>query len=384
LLKGIVQRNRRVKFRWSILLAAGLSLVLATQTLAAPESGVKAVKPLILTVTAADYHSVAYTSNGDVWYWGGIADVIKGKHTFRDNEPKLMKGLKDVAAIQSHHHREVILKKDGTVWEWGSKYNPVSPESTDGFTEFPEPKQIKGLSHIVKISASSVSSAIDKDGSVWVWHPDHYFSGPHKLENMTNAEDISVNDNGELHILKKDGTVWKWSAYIERNANTSYKARKIESLRDIIALSSGHGRHNFAIKKDGTVWGWGGNSGEVLGLPIPNTETETVDIPTQIKSLSDVASITTGWMRTLVLKNDGTLWVMGYDVGEYHYFLKHGPELRRIDGLKNVTSVAMGYNHAVAATEDGKLWAWGSNITGQLGDASFKDSTTPILVNLLP
>lgn len=379
MLKGFFQKNPIAKLRRSMLLIAGLSLVIATQSLAAPASEVITEEPLPFTVTASGYHSVVKTPDGDVWYWGGIADVIDGKHTFRDNTPQHMNGLQDVADIQSYHQQELILKKDGTVWDWGSEYKLKSAENNDGTTHFPDPKQVEGLTSIVKISAGGIASAIDKDGSVWVWHPSYYFSGPHKLKNITDAKDISANGNGEVLILRENGMVWKWTGYTDRNANTDYNASKIEGLTDVTALSSGQGQHNFAIKKDGTVWGWGESFGGKLGLP---ESAITVD-PVEIKGLSDVSSIVTGLYSTLVLKTDGTLWVMGYDVGEDLYLLKHGPELRRIEGLEKVTAMALGYYHAVAVTANGAVVAWGSNKVGQLGDASFKDSSTLIVLKVI-
>ncbi|WP_254450636.1 RCC1 domain-containing protein [Cohnella herbarum] len=74
---------------------------------------------------------------------------------------------------------------------------------------------------------------------------------------------------------------------------------------------------------------------------------------------------------------------MGFDVVEFKYDapLKQGEELRRIEGLGKVTSVAMGQSHAVAATADGMVWMWGSNLAGQFGNMSLKESSAPILVH---
>lgn len=375
-MKSFVSRSRLARIRKSVLIAAGLTLVLASQALAAPVKEAKAVPQL--AVTASDYRSAVYSTDGKVWYWGGIADVIDGKHTFRDNVPAAMLDLKDIVDIQSLQHREIFLKKDGTVWEWGAEYRLNSADITDGTTEFPAPKPIEGLSRIAKISASGIGSAIDENGGVWIWHPDRYDKGPRKLENINDAKELSANNLGDVLILRKNGTVWKWTGYSERNANENYKAERVGALKDVVALSTGHGRQFFAIKKDGTVWGWGENYGGKLGLPIT---TEIVEKPVQLKNLNDVSSIVTGYLRTMVIKKDGTLWVMGYDVGSTTNLAnKNGPELRRIDGLKKVASVALGYEHAVAVTEDGKVWAWGGNAAGQLGDGTFKNSGKPIQV----
>lgn len=400
LLKVNAQKGTLARFRWSILLAAGLSLALSLPTLAAPKPD---AKPAVI---AYDYHSVVRSSDGSIWYWGGVADVVKGKFTFRDNTPERMTNLKDVVDIQAFRNDHIILKKDGTVWEWKSELKVLSETPYEAVTEFLEPKRIEELSNIVKIAGGEVYSAIDKDGSVWVWHPLVFYNGVHKLENIIDAKDISWDGNAGVNILRKDGTVWKWTAYGEdlkfvladkqfrthkftennsyavRNIemNPSYSAVKIEGLKDVAALSKGSGHHNFAVKKDGTVWGWGKNFRGNLGLP---EETEIVDRPVKIAGLSDVSSIATNRLSTLILKKDGSLMVLGNNIGDYPIEFKKGHELRRIVGLEKVTSMALGDQHAVATTEDGNLWAWGKNNAGQLGDASFKDSLTPILVKKL-
>ncbi|WP_270169344.1 RCC1 domain-containing protein [Paenibacillus sp. SYP-B4298] len=393
--------GKLAKFQRSVLLVAGLSLALSVPALAAPES---VVKP---TVTADGSHSVLHASDGSVWQWGDNGDVIKGKITLEDNTPKLMPHIKDVAEIQSYRNKQIFLKKDGTVWESEKTFEVISKIIHETVSVFTEPKQIEGLNNIVKISVGDVFSAIDKDGSVWVWHPLVYYNGLHKLENITDAKDISWNGDASVLILKEDGTVWVWTAYEEEktfvqadkqyneyfeinntyvirniHVNTNYVAHKVEGLTNIVALSKGTGRQNFAIEKDGSVWGWGENNKGKLGLP---DDTKIVDKPVKIKRLSEVSSIVTSGLSTLVLKKDGSLWVLGYNIGDYKNFseFENGHLLRRIGGLGKVNSVAMGDNHAVAITEDGKLWAWGKNNVGQLGDASFKDSLTPILVKQL-
>ncbi len=393
------QKGKMAKLRRSVLsIAAGLSLALSVPALAAPEP---VVTP---TVTAAYSHSVVQASDGSIWHWGGIGDVVKDKYTLRDNTPKVVQGLQDVAEIQSYREKQLILKKDGTVWEREPSIRVISEKPYNAVLEFAAPKQIEGLNHIVKISAGDVFSAIDKDGAVWVWHPLVNYNGVHKLENITDAKDISWNGDAGIHILKEDGTVWEWTAYGENikfvpadkeytqdkfaknneyavrniNVNTNYAALQMKGMNNIVALSKGSsGKQNFAIEKDGTVWGWGENYKGTLGLP---ADTTLVDKPVKIKSLTDVSSIVTSRLSTLVLKKDGSLWGLGYNVGDYPYEFKNGDELRKVNVLEKVTSVAMGANHAVAITEDGKLWAWGKNNGGELGDATFKDSLTPIFV----
>ncbi len=380
LVEGMMQKGKFARLRRSLVLTVGLSLLLSTSAMATEEATEETGATPSMNVSATYYHSVAYNEKGDVWYWGGLADEVDGEHKLRDNRPQLIEGLGDVAAIHSFQGNEVILKKDGTVWKWGTEYRLVNDYNHDGFTEFQEPEKVEGLPEIVKISVGSIVSALDIDGNVWVWNPfPVYNTTPRKITNITDAEEISMNGDGVLHILLEDGTVWRWETFVERQLNIDYAAEKVDGLQDIVSLSSGYSEHNFAVDTDGTVWGWGMNFRGALGFPVT---TERIEVPTIIEGLSDVAFITTNYTTTLVGKNDGSLWIMGDDVGEGASSHTYGPDLRKVEGLEKVTSVAAGYKHAVAVTEDGEVWAWGSNSAGQLGDATFEDSQTPILVSL--
>jgi len=76
----------------------------------------------------------------------------------------------------------------------------------------------------------------------------------------------------------------------------------------------------------------------------------------------------------LALMPDGTVWACG--------ILEGAPNLTpgQIPGLENVAYISAGEDHAVALKKDGSLWAWGFNTTGQLGDGTQNNRSTPGLV----
>ncbi|MBN8458578.1 MAG: cadherin-like beta sandwich domain-containing protein [Verrucomicrobia bacterium] len=51
-----------------------------------------------------------------------------------------------------------------------------------------------------------------------------------------------------------------------------------------------------------------------------------------------------------------------------------------LNGNKRVVAVAAGYNHSLALCSDGSVAAWGFNSSGQLGNASTSNSSTPVAV----
>ena len=80
-----------------------------------------------------------------------------------------------------------------------------------------EPIQI--LDDVVRVSlGSSHSAAIKKDGSLWIWGSNWYGergdsgeiedkNGPRKL--MDDVKEVSLG-NGHSAAIKKDGTLWCW------------------------------------------------------------------------------------------------------------------------------------------------------------------------------
>ena len=82
----------------------------------------------------------------------------------------------------------------------------------------------------------------------------------------------------------------------------------------------------------------------------------------------------------MVLKQDKTLWAMGYN---FYGQLGTGDTINRksaIQVLSNVSTVSAGGLHTMIIKPDGTLWATGENGSGQLGDESSIKKITPIQV----
>ncbi|WP_158299254.1 RCC1 domain-containing protein [Paenibacillus antri] len=350
------------------LIAAALSLTFALQAAATseetPKNKAETVREPSYAISAAHRHNVMYDDQGRVWYWGGLEKLVNGVRSFEEYKPKLVNGLEDVASAHAGHTTDLLIKKDGTVWEWGYEYTAI--DGKNGGFSFAPPRKIEGLERIVSVSSiSSVGGAIDEDGSVWVWHivpdgPELMPTKPMKLRDI-QAVDLSVDD--KVHILKADGTVWKWDAYVGNNGNGSYarpntadSVTKVEGLRDIAAIShtTEGGKTYFAIKENGTVYGWGRNDHGNLG----RSDYKPVSKPAVIPELKDAASIVTGYGSTLIAKKDGTVWTLGLEIGQYSPTL-YTDKPKKVEGLENVVSVALGSDHALAVTKDGDIWSWG-------------------------
>ena len=50
----------------------------------------------------------------------------------------------------------------------------------------------------------------------------------------------------------------------------------------------------------------------------------------------------------------------------------------QVSGLSGVIAIAGGSSHGLAVKSNGSAWGWGRNSSGQLGDGSLEQSTTPV------
>ena len=225
----------------------------------------------------------------------------------------------------------IALKKDGTVWAWGATSLGSIHEGGEAWIkEFGNvPIQIKGINDVVNISAGGGQfMALKKDGTVWAW---------------------GGNSWGELG----DGT--------NNDSNTPVQ---VKGLNDVVDISAGGG-HSVALKKDGTVWAWGYNGAGQLGNGTVSSDWEGLynnsNVPVQVKGLNDVIAISANMIRTVALKNDGTVWAWGSNwlVGGDGALDKASSVPIQVEGLKNVIAISAGGSHTEVLKNNGTVWTWG-------------------------
>ncbi len=140
-------------------------------------------------------------------------------------------------------------------------------------------------------------------------------------------------------------------------------------LADVVSASAGYA-HVLAALSDGTVWAWGQNRRGELG------DGTAIDraTPVQVDGLTNVVAVAAGGYlngdHSLALKADGTVWAWGFNssgqLGDGTTTDRSSPV--QVSGLKDVVAIAAGGRHSLALKADGTLWAWGYNFMGQLGD----------------
>jgi alpha-tubulin suppressor-like RCC1 family protein len=101
--------------------------------------------------------------------------------------------------------------------------------------------------------------------------------------------------------------------------------------------------------------------------------------------LSDWAQVAGGGGFSLAIKTNNTLWAWGFNssgqLGDGTTVNKSSPV--QIGALSDWSQVAAGSTHSLAVKTNGTLWAWGTGTSGQLGDGTIVNKSSPVQIGSL-
>ena len=233
---------------------------------------------------------LALREDGTVWAWGSNCYGQLGNGTSEDrNVPVQVHNLNGITAISNGGYiYSLALREDGTVWVWGKNDCCQLGDGTDNYDNRLVPGQVLGLDDVTAISAYHHSLALKKNGTVWAWGSNRcgqlgdgttvVRNTPVQVQGLSEIIDISAGAGHSL-ALRSDGSVWAWgvNAYgqlgngmaTERDKiTTDYPPNpipiQVKNLSGVTAISAGT-QHSLALTKDGAIWAWGLNRNGELG-----------------------------------------------------------------------------------------------------------------------
>ncbi|WP_364145345.1 fibronectin type III domain-containing protein [Paenibacillus sp. LPE1-1-1.1] len=344
----------------------------------------------VTMVAAGHSHSLALKEDGTVWAWGGSFTLGNGI-PYSSATPVQAKDLDSVTAVAAGGNHSLALKSDGTVWAWGMNEYGVLGEDPYKTSWRLTPVQVQGLSSVVAISASGQHNlALKSDGTVWAWGmnsagelgngttSDIYtsFYTPSQVRGLDSVTAVAAGTGTSLAV-KSDGTLWAWGGTVG-DGTTEIRSNpvQVQGLSSVVSFDAGNGR--FVVKSDGTVWAWGWNGYGVLG---DGTNTDRYTPVQVVQELGSMAAIAADEWHSLALKSDGTVWEWGCNLkGSECYESDIRTTPVQVQDLSSAVNIAAGFEHSLAVKSDGTVWAWGWNGSGQLGDAARSYHSIPVLV----
>lgn len=279
-------------------------------------------------------------------------------------------------------------------------YNVDGTLGTNNTTDISSPSQtIAGGANWKSVSCKVyLALAIKKDGTLWAWgNNDNGGLGDNTITKKsspvqtiaggTNWKQVDSRGDGAVAV-KTDGTLWTWGSNalsaLGDNTTTS-KSSPVQTAAGGINWStcSASGSACGAIKTDGSLWTWGWNIFGALGdntTSDRSSPVQTISGGTNWRTISCGGGGTNMFMFSV--KADGTLWGWGSNnsgqLGNNTTTNTSSP-IQTVTGGNNWRRVSCGAtSHVAAIKTDGTLWTWGTNSSGQLGDNSGTSRSSPV------
>ncbi|HBF36284.1 MAG TPA: hypothetical protein DDW50_03085, partial [Firmicutes bacterium] len=262
----------------------------------------------VVAIAGSESFSMALKKDGTVWAWGRGEDTRNNSKEY-SSSPLQVKGLKDIIAMNAGTSASIAINKEGMIWAWGDVVNWGSGKNSflpSRCFEFGNVKKGTCGFHFCLV--------VKNDGTIWEWGWDKTTRDPDAPGIKTYGKPFMIQDIDDRNMknvtevcgflgyflaLKKDGTVWEW----EENEGSPTKIK----IDEVISIGRGY-EHGLAAKQDGSVWGWGLSTCGQLGN---GQKTKSNSSVVRVKDLANIKEVSCGEYHSIALSNDGTVWAWG-------------------------------------------------------------------------
>ncbi|KAJ3593562.1 hypothetical protein NHX12_005896, partial [Muraenolepis orangiensis] len=267
----------------------------------------------------------------EVYVWGSNSShqLVEGTQE-KILQPKLAPSFADAQTIEAGQYCTFVISSDGSVRACGKgSYGRL------GLGDSNNQSTLKKLTFEPHRSIKKVSSSKGSDG--------------HTLAFTTEGEVFSWGDGDYGKLGHGNSSTQKYPKLIQGPLQGKV----------VVCVSAGY-RHSAAVSESGELYTWGEGDFGRLGHGDSNSR----NIPTLVKDISNVGEVSCGSSHTIALSKDGrTVWSFG---GGDNGKLGHGDTNRVykpkvVEALQGmfIRKVCAGSQSSLALTSTGQVYAWG-------------------------
>jgi alpha-tubulin suppressor-like RCC1 family protein len=308
-----------------------------------------------LQVSAGGCHSLAVTTNGSAWAWGGngFGQLGTDNTTSRSSPVSIIGGFTDWCQISAGYGHSLAIRQNGTAWAWGNNccgilgdntvINKSSPVSVvGGFTDW---CQVSAGSAGFYAAKQAHSLAVRQNGTAWAW---------------------GCSDRGQLG----DNT----------SVSKSSPVSVVGGFVNWCQISAGNG-FSLGLRQTGILYAWGCNGSGQLGDNTVTTRSSPVSV---VGGFTNWCQISAGDAHSLAVRTNGSAWAWGLGtcgrLGDNTVVSKRSP-ISVVGGFTEWCQLSAGGCHSLGVGINGTAWAWGEGAQGRLGDNSGNtDRSSPVSI----
>jgi hypothetical protein len=152
----------------------------------------------------------------------------------------------------------LLLKKDGTLWFWGTNHFDLRrwPQDWPGLRSF-EPRRAGTESDWAEIYSMNIFFARKTDGSTWRIY--ETTNGAAKMIRATNYDSVGLRNCSSMAnggaFVRSNGTLWVYGDLRQNNRQPDFEILQSGAETSWFAAARSWD-WMVAIKKDGTLWQW--------------------------------------------------------------------------------------------------------------------------------
>ena len=348
------------------------------QSIPTPVAGLSGVR--VQSVVAKLRHIIALSVDGTAFSWGEGRHGQLG-HGDQENvaQPKAIRALSDVCAIETEAYHSLAITSDGTLWSWGwDECHQLGHDISRVFELLPRRLEALAGKRMCAVAAGlnhSLSVCVDGGCFYWgQWSIDRAtVLKPERIPALCGERVSSVAASEFVSCaVTWRGDLWQWGqrGHMRLNEPTPLKGTLLDSKRVVsvsMSISSYQEQHCLALTADGAVFSWAVAAcnttsreqerlrhvlghGEVLNAPGQNIPRPIVALAGQrICSVVTThnSSFAAGWTDGHAQRPQWACWSWGYNANADGWqALGHGNKHadtslpRRVVGIGATPSVA--------------------------------------------
>ena len=345
---------------------------------------------------ALQYSSAALRANGTLWTWGYNESGELGIGSNQQKSTPQQVGTStnwvalEVGAVSSY-----ALNSSNQLFAWGNASNGRIGDGTFTHRSNPvqitgEWSQVfPGFGFTFARTTGGVlyGWGYNCNGQLGIGYITTCASGEASPVKVNDDTDWQAVSGGGEHALatKSSGALYAWGAHSQGRTGLGLTSGRalvptlVDASKNWTAVAAGS---NYSLGiADGALYAWGYNNRSQLGLG--NTTQYTT--PQQVGSDTDWVAVVVGkyFETSFALKSDGTLWSWGRNANASLCQSTNIAELNvptQIGTDTNWASIASGKTHTVLRKTNGSLYTCGSDFYGQIGIGNMNDINTPVTV----